>query len=100
MTRMISLWNHIQDSPSPIIQEKVKLSKALYEENHYSWFTGLSKIAGVLGELNYFLASTVPRKSALRKILENQWYSSRAKYNQGKLRLYTTLTNNKALKHT
>ena len=28
---------------------------------------------------------------ALRRILENHWYSSRVKYSQGKLRLYTTL---------
>ena len=27
----------------------------------------------------------------LRRILENYWYSSRVKYSQGKLRLYTTL---------
>ena len=91
MTRMISFRKHLQDSPSPIIQEIVKLSKALYEENHYSWFTGLSKIAEVLGEADDFLASTIQRISALRRILENQWYSSRVKYNQGKLRLYTTL---------
>ena len=31
------------------------------------------------------------RKSALIRILENQWYSSRVKYSQGKRRLYTTL---------
>ena len=49
MTRMISFWKHSQDSPSPIMQETVKLSKALHEENNYSWFTGLSKIAEVLG---------------------------------------------------
>ena len=88
MTGMISFWKHRQDSPSPIVQETVKLSKALHEENR---LTGLSKIAEVLGETNDFLASTVQRKSALRRILENQWYSSRVKYSQGKLRLYTTL---------
>ena len=88
---MISFWKHLQDSPSPIIQETAKLSKALHEENNYSWFTGLSKIAEVLGETNDFLASTVQRKSALRRILENQWYSSRVKYSQGNLRPYTTL---------
>ena len=70
MTRMISFWKHLQDSPSPIIQETVKLSKTLHEENHYSWFTGLSKITEVLGETNDFLASTVQRKLALRRILE------------------------------
>ena len=75
MTRMISFWKHLQDSPSPIIQETVKLSKTLHEENHYSWFTGLSKITEVLGETNDFLASTVQRKLALRRILENHWYS-------------------------
>ena len=91
MTRMISFWKHLQDSLSPIIQETVKLSKTLHEENHYSWFTGLSKIVEVLGETNDFLASTVQRKSALRRILINQWYSSRVRYSQGKLRLYTTL---------
>ena len=31
------------------------------------------------------------RKSAPIRILENQWYSSRVKYSQGKRRLYTTL---------
>ena len=91
MTRMISFWKHLQDSPSPIIEGPVKLSKTLHEENHYSWFTGLSKVAEVLGETNDFLASTVQRKLALRRILENHWYSSRVKYSQGKLRLYTTL---------
>ena len=91
MTRMISFWKHLQDSPSPILQETVKLPKALHEENHYSWFTGLSKIAEFLGEANDFLASTVQRKLALRKILENQWYSSPVKYSQGNLRLYRTL---------
>ena len=40
MTRMISFWKHLQDSPSPIIEEIVELSKTLPEENHYSWFTG------------------------------------------------------------
>ena len=66
MNRMISFWKHLQDSPSPIIQETVKFSKALHEKNHNSWFTGLSKIAEVLGETNDFLASTAQRKSALR----------------------------------
>ena len=86
MTRMISIWKHLQDSPSPrnCSQEIVKLSKTLHEDNHYSMFTGLSKV-------NDFLASTVLRKLALRRILENHWYSSRVKYSQGKLRLYTTL---------
>ena len=91
MTRMISFWKHLQDSSSPIIKETVKLSKTLHEENHYSWFTGLSKVAEVLGETNDFFTSTVQRKLALRRILENHWYSSRVKYSQGKLRLYTTL---------
>ena len=91
MTRMISFWKHLQDSPSPITHETVKLSKALHDENHYSWFTGLSKTVEVLGDTNDFLASTVQRKSALRRILENQWYSSRVKFSQGKLRLCTTL---------
>ena len=91
MTRMILFWKHLQDSPCPIIEETVKLSKTLHEENHYSWFTGLSKVAEVLGETNDFLASTVQRKLALRRILESHWYSSRVKYSQGKLRLYTTL---------
>ena len=58
MTRMISFWKHLQHSPSPIIQETAKLAKALHEENHYLWFTGLSKIAEVLGETNDFLALT------------------------------------------
>ena len=88
---MISFWKHPQDSPSPVIQETVNLSKVLHEKNHYPWFTGLSKIAEVLRETNDFLASTVQRKSGLRRILENQWYSSRVKYSQGKLRLCTTL---------
>ena len=91
MTRMISFWKQLQDSPSPIIQETVKLSKTLHEENHYSCFTGLSKIAEVLGGINDFLASTVQRKLALRRILENHWYSSQVKYSHGRLRLYTTL---------
>ena len=91
MTRMISFWKHLQDSSSPIIQETIKLSKTLHEENHYSWFTGLSKIAEVLGETNDFVARTVERKLAVRRILENHWYSSRVKYRQGKLRLYTSL---------
>ena len=43
------------------MQETVILSKTLHEEKHYSWFTGLSKIAEVLGETNDFLASTVLR---------------------------------------
>ena len=89
MTRMISFWKQLQDSPSPIIQETVKLSKTLHEENHDSCFTGLSKIAEVLGGINDFLASTVKRKLALRRILENHWYSSRVKYSHGRLRLYT-----------
>ena len=91
MTRMISFWKQPQDSPSPIIQETIKLSKVLHEKNHNSWFTGLSKIAEVLGETDDFLASTAQRKSTLRRLLENQWYCSRGKYSQGKLRLYTTL---------
>ena len=76
MASMILFWKHLQDSPSPIIEGTVKLSKTLHEENHYSWFTGLSKVAEVLGETNDFLASTVQRKLALRRILENHWYSS------------------------
>ena len=63
---------------------------SLHEENYYSWFTGLSKVAEVLGETNDFLASTVQRKLALRRILENHWYPSQVKFSQGKLRLYTT----------
>ena len=76
MTRMISFWKHLQDSPSPVIQETVKLSGALQEKNNKPWFTGFSKIAEVLGETDDFLASTARRKSALKRILENQWYSS------------------------
>ena len=72
---MILFWKHLQDSPSPIIQETLKLSKALHEENHYSWF----KIAEVLDGTNDILASSVQRKSALRRVLENQWYFSRVK---------------------
>ena len=49
------------------------------------------KVAEVLGESNDFLASTVRRKLALRRIVESHWYSSRVRYSQGKLRLYTTL---------
>ena len=71
MTRMVLFWKHLQDSPSPIIEETAKLSKILNEENHYPWFTGLSKVAEVPGESNDFLASTVQRKLALRRILEN-----------------------------
>ena len=63
----------------------------MHEKNYYSWFTGLSKIAEVLGEINDFSVSTVQRKSALSRILENKWYFSRVKYSQGKLKLYTTL---------
>ena len=88
MTRMISFWKHLQDSPNPIVEERVKLSKTLHEENHYSWFTGLSKVAKVLGETTDFLASTVQTILALRRILEN---SSWVKFSQDKLRLYTTL---------
>ena len=91
MTTIISFWKHVQDSTSQIIEETVKLSKTSHEENYHSWFTGLSKVAEVLGETNDFLASTVQRKLALRRILENYWYSSRVKYSQGKLRLCTTL---------
>ena len=87
MTRMILLWKHLQDS---ILQETVKLSKTLHEENYYSWFTGLSEVAEFLAETKDFLASTVQRKLALRRILENHWYPSQVKYSQGKLRLYTT----------
>ena len=49
------------------------------------------KVAEVLGESNDFLASTVRRKLALRRFVESHWYSSRVRYSQGKLRLYTTL---------
>ena len=60
--------------------------KALHEEYHYSWFTNFSKIAELLGETNDFSASTVQRKSALSRILENQRCSNRIKHSQGKLR--------------
>ena len=69
MTRMILFWKNLQGSPSSIIQETVKLSKALHEENHYSWFSGLTRIAEVLGETNDFSASPVQRKSAFNRIL-------------------------------
>ena len=91
MTRMMSFQKYLQDSPSPIIQETAKLSKASHEKNHYSWFTDQPKITEVLGQTNDFLASTVQRKSGLKRILKYQWYSSRVKYSQGKLRLYATL---------
>lgn len=52
MTRMIAFWKHLQDSPSTILQETIKLPKALNEEHHYSCFAGLSKITEVLGETN------------------------------------------------
>ena len=72
MTRIILFWKHFHDSPSPIIQETVNLSKTSHEEDHYLQFTtGLSKITEVLGETNDFSASTVQRKSALNTILEN-----------------------------
>ena len=97
-TRFISRRNFFKISNRRIIEETiiikeetVKMSKTLHQENHYSWFTGLSKVAEVLGEINDFLASTVQREIAFRRILENHWYSSRVKYSQGKLRLYTTL---------
>ena len=92
MTRMISFQIYLQDSPKPNNTRNVKLSEDSHEENHYSWFTHLTKNTEALGETNDFLASTVQRKSALKRILKNQWYSCRVKYSQGKLRLYKTLT--------
>ena len=54
MTRMLLFCKHLSDSPGQKIQETVKLSKALHEEHHYSWFTGLSKITEVLSHTNDF----------------------------------------------
>ena len=47
--------------PSSIIQDTVKLSKTLHEEYHYSWLTGFSNIAEVLGETNDFSVSIVQK---------------------------------------
>ena len=71
MTRMISFQIYLQDSPKPNNTGNVKLSKDSHEENYYSWFTHLTKNTEVLGETNDFLASTVQRKSALKRILKN-----------------------------
>ena len=43
------------------------MSETLHLENHYSWFTGLSKVSDILGETDDFLASTIQRKWLLEE---------------------------------
>ena len=71
---MIGYWIHVKNSPSPIVQDILELSKQLHREGKTSWFTSKTKIAEITGNRN-------------NKI----WYSKRIEYSQGKLRLYTHL---------
>ena len=80
MTRMISFWKYFYDSSSPIIQENCKNVKSFTQETLLLIIHGLIKNFRSSGETNVFSATAVERKSAFSRIVENQWYSNRAKY--------------------
>ena len=89
---MIGYWTHIKNSPSPIMQDLLKLSKQLHRKGKTSWFTSITKIAEITGNRNEFGDfSKTENKSKIQKILDKRWYSKRNEYSQGKLRLYTHL---------
>ena len=90
--KMRGYWIHIKNSPSPIIQGVLELSKQLHREGKTLWFTSITKIAEVTGNRNEFGDYIkTENKSKIQKILDKMWYSKRNEYSQGKLRLYTHL---------
>ena len=90
--KMIGYRICIKNSPSPIIQDVLELSKQLHREGKTSWFTSITKIAEITGNRNEFgdFIKT-ENKSKIQKILDKRWSSKRNEYSQGKLRLYTHL---------
>ena len=89
---MIGYWISIKNSPSPIIQDVLELSKQLHREGKTSWFTSITKIAEITGNRNEFgdFIKT-ENKSKIQKILDKRWYSKRNEYSQGRHRLYIHL---------
>ena len=92
INKMIGYWLHIKNSPSPIIQDVLELSKQLHREGKTSWFTSITKTAEVTGNRNEFGGYIkTENESKIQRILNKMWYSKRNEYSQGKLRLYTHL---------
>ena len=50
--KMIGYWIHIKNSPSPIIQDVLEISKQLDREGKASWFTSITKIAEIADDRN------------------------------------------------
>ena len=89
---MIGYWTHIKNSPSPIMQDLLKLSKQLHRKGKTSWFTSITKIAEITGNRNEFGDYIkTESKSKIQNILDKRWYSKRNECSQEKLRLYTHL---------
>ena len=90
--KTVGYWIHIKNSPSPIIQDVLELSKQLHREGKTSWFTSTTKIAEVTGNKNEFGDYIkTENQSKIQIILDKMWYSKRNEYSQGKLRLYRHL---------
>ena len=73
--KMIGYWISIKNSPSPIIQDVLELSKQLHREGKTSWFTSITKIAEITGNRNEFgdFIKT-ENKSKIQEILDKRWY--------------------------
>ena len=86
---MIGYWIRIKNSPSPIIQDILELSKQLHREDKTSWFTSITKIAEITGNRNEFgdFIKT-ENKSKIQKILDKSGAQSEmsiAKENLGSI---------------
>ena len=49
MKRMIEFWSHVKEPGSPITQDTLKLVNKTHNEGNTSLFTGIVKIAEILG---------------------------------------------------
>ena len=86
---MIGYWIYIKNSPSTTIQDVLELSKKIHREGKTSWFTSITKIAGITGnrnEFGHFIKTE--NKSKIQNILDKRWYQSKmsiAKENLGSI---------------
>ena len=69
--KMRGYWIHIKNSPSRIIQDELEQSKQLHREGKTSWFTSITKIAEITGNINEFGDYIkTENKSKIQKILD------------------------------
>ena len=92
INRMIGLWNHLNQSESPLIQDTLALAKTLHNEGTTSWFTSIVKISDIIGiHFNSLGECKNLADQNLRKLLNQIWYENKETYSEGKLKLYTSL---------